>query len=102
MQTLQTFNNLITQLRNPASAETMNAMQMLNTRNPNDISTLIELRMQYQPPFFNSVNQFMFNQANSERDERAFAATVPGLDQNLWVNFVTAIRAFVQNPQQQQ
>ena len=94
----QAFANLIAQLQNPQSAETQNAMRMLNTPNPNDIVTLINMRMQQQPPFFNSMG--LFATATFEANERAFAATVPGLNPDLWVNFVTQIRAFVQQPQQ--
>ena len=94
----QVFDQLIGQLRNPASAETQNAMRMLNTPNPNDIPSLVNMRMNYQPPFFDSMGLF----ANFQETERAFAATVPGLDPNLWVNFVTQVRTFVQQPQQPQ
>ena len=96
----QAFANLIAQFQNPNSAETQHAMRTLNTPNPNDIVTLINMRMQQQPPFFNSMG--LFATATFEATERAFAATVPGLNPELWVNFVTQIRAFVQQPQQQQ
>ena len=96
----QAFANLIAQFQNPNSAETQHAMRTLNTPNPNDIVTLINMRMQQQPPFFNSMG--LFATATFEATERAFAATVPGLNPDLWVNFVTQIRAFVQQPQQQQ
>lgn len=89
------FNHYIKQLINPASTETKHAMQMLNTTNPSDIPTLISIRMQ-QPAFINSM-------VNDSQDttERTFAATVPGLDPDLWVRFVTQVRDFVQNPQHQ-
>ena len=96
----QAFANLIAQFQNPNSAETQHAMRTLNTPNPNDIVTLINMRMQQQPPFFNSMG--LFATATFEATERAFAVTVPGLNPDLWVNFVTQIRAFVQQPQQQQ
>ena len=96
----QAFDNLITQLQNPQSAETQNAMRMLNTPNQTDIPALISLRMNYQQPFFNSMG--LFANATFQDTERAFAATVLGLNPELWVNFVTAVRAFVQQPQQMQ
>jgi hypothetical protein len=99
----QAFDNLIIQLQNPQnpqSAETQNAMRMLNTTNPNDIETLINMRMQQQPPFFNSMG--LFATATFEATERAFAATVSGLKPELWVNYVTYVRDFVQTPQQMQ
>ena len=102
MQTLDTFNELIANLNDPRSSDTEYAMRMLNIH-PNDIPTLIGLRMQYhQYPFFNSVNRFMFNQAESEKNEIEFAATVPSLDPNVWVAFVTKTREAVQNAQQQE
>jgi len=94
------FDNLITQLQNPQSAETQNAMRMLNTPNQTDIPALIYLRMNYQQPFFNSMG--LFAAATFQDTERAFAATVLGLNPELWVNFVTAVRTFVQQPQQMQ
>jgi hypothetical protein len=101
--TLDTFNELIANLNDPRSSDTGYAMRMLNIHNPNDIPTLIGLRMQYhQYPFFNSVNRFMFNQAESERVESAFAATVPMLDPKLWVAFVTATQKVLQMDQQRQ
>ena len=90
------FNQLIAQLQNPKSTETKHAMQMLNTRNDSDIPTLINIRMQRQPPFFNSME---FATDTFEAIERAFAATVQWLDPNLWVNFVTQVREFIQNQQ---
>ena len=93
-----TFKNLIAQLQNPNSAETQHAMRTLNTTNPNDIVNLINMRMQQQPPFFNSIGLF----ADFQNIEGSFAATVRGLNPDLWVNFVTQIRAFVQQPQPQQ
>lgn len=97
MQTI--FDHLIAQLINPASAETQNAARMLHTPNPNDIPTLIAVRMNYQPPFIGSMA--LFNR-DFQTIERTFAGTITGLNPDLWVEFVTAIRAFVQNPQQQQ
>ncbi len=94
----QLFHNLITQLSNPGSAETQNAMRILNTGNPNDIPTLITIRMQQHPLFFNSMGLF----ADYEHIERAFAATVPGLNPELWLAFIRACRTFLQQPQQQQ
>jgi len=94
----QAFEYLITQLRNPASAETQAAMRILDTSIQNDIPTVINIRIKYQPPFFNSMGLF----ADFENTERAFAATVPGLNPDLWVNFVTEVRRFIQQPQQPQ
>jgi hypothetical protein len=95
------FEQLIRQLMNPASAETQNAMRMLNTNNPNDIPTVITMRMNREPLFFNSM---LYD--NFQVNERAFAAAnVPGMNTDLWVNFVTQVRTFVrqqQQPQQQQ
>jgi hypothetical protein len=94
----QVFEQLIVQLRNPASAETQHAMRMLNTPNPNDIPTLVNMRMNYQPPFFDSMGLF----ANFQETERAFAETITGLNAELWVNFVTQVRTFVRDTQPQQ
>jgi hypothetical protein len=90
------FNYLIAQLINPSSADAQNAARILNTPNPGDIQALISMRMQQQPAFINSM-------VNDSQDttERAFAATFQGLDPNLWVDFVTQVRDFVQNPQHQ-
>ena len=93
----QLFHNLIVQLSNPGSAETQNAMRILNTGNPNDIPTLITIRMQQQPLFFNSMGLF----ADYEHIERAFAATVPGLNPELWLAFIRACRTFLQQQQPQ-
>jgi hypothetical protein len=95
----QAFDNLIAQLRNPQSAETQNAMQILNTSNQSDIPALINFRMQQQPAFIDSMG--LFATATFEATERAFAVTVQGLNPQLWVRFVTAVREFVQRPQQQ-
>lgn len=89
------FNYLIAQLINPASADAQNAARILNTPNPNDIPVLINMRMQHQPAFIDSMIMF----AAFEDTERAFAETVQGLNPNLWVDFVTQVRGFVQNPQ---
>ena len=96
----QVFDQLIGQLMNPASAETQYAMRILNTTNPNDIPTVITMRMNREPPFFDSMGLF----ANFQVTERAFAETIPRLDPNLWVNFVTQVRTFVRDtkPKQQQ
>jgi hypothetical protein len=79
---------LIQQLRNPASTETQTAARMLNTGNLNDIPTLINARVNY-----NAVN-FLRNGDdvhNIERNERMFARTVSGLNEDLWVAFVLQI-----------
>jgi hypothetical protein len=93
------FDHLINQLRNhPQSDETKNAMHMLNTPNVTDIPTLIDLRMNHKPLFFDSMKPFV----DFRSIEIAFAVTVPMLDPDLWVNFVTYLVTQIRGQQLKQ
>jgi hypothetical protein len=95
---MENFNELIEELTID-SETSRHAMQLLNIDDLQKLIELIELRRIYKPAFFNSMGSFA---ATFEPNERAFAATIQGLDPELWVNFVKECRSVVRQQQQQQ
>jgi hypothetical protein len=95
------FNDLISRLMDPASNATDYAKNMLKL-DQSAIPTLINDRMNHGYPFFNSFNPFMFNAAQTEKNERDFARmiqeryTLPVDFPDLWVAFVNGIRIIMQ------
>lgn len=94
---MENFNELIEELTID-SETSRHAMQLLNIADLQKLIQLIELRRSYKPAFFNSMGSFA---ATFEPNERAFAATIQGLDPELWVNFVNECRSVVRQQQQQ-
>jgi hypothetical protein len=92
MQAEAKFHILIEQLKNQDSDQSKTAASWLHIQ-PVYIPVIIDARMKSRlSAFINIMNAF----DRYEDTEREFAKTV-GLDPELWVNYVTAIRAFMRD-----